>query len=63
MKNKTLLQERCTRFLTALGLPVTAFSRMIGISPSAVYKWRSGLLKLSEGTERKIEQILLKYDY
>lgn len=57
------LQQRCTRFFEALGVPITAFSRMIGVSASAVYKWRSGLLRLSETTEYKIDKILTRYGF
>ena len=59
----TTLQQRCTRFLEALGLPVTAFGRLVGLSSSSIHKWRSGLLKLSDVTERKIDQLLHKYGF
>lgn len=57
------LQRRCTRFLDALGVPVTSFARMVGLSPSSVHKWRSGILKLSESTLQRIDHLLSTYDF
>lgn len=61
--NEVEIKERCTHFLSALGVPVTAFGRLAGLSASTLYKWRSDLLRLSESSLNKIDNLLSKYGY
>lgn len=57
------LKQRLTSFLTALGVPTTAFCRAVGISTSALYKWRKGLLRLSDATLQRIDNNLSRYGF
>ena len=61
--NDTTLKQRLTSFLGVLGVPVTRFSSMVGLSPSTVHKWRSGLLRLSESALQRIDILLSQYGF
>ena len=62
MMNETMIQ-RCNLFLETLGVPLTRFCEKVSISTSTAYKWRKGLLTLSEGTLKRIDGLLTKYGF
>lgn len=57
------LIERCQHFLDELGVPVTAFCLRVEISAASFYKWRSGDLRLSDGTLQRIDSYLTNYNF
>ena len=60
---KQQLFERIDQFTGELGIPVTAFTRNVNISVSSYYKWRSGVLKISDIALQRIDEYLAKYGF
>lgn len=57
------LKQRTKKFLGELSIPITAFSRNVGISAVAYHAWMRNDLKLSASTEERISNYLKKYDF
>ncbi len=57
------LKERAKKFIDELGVKATLFSKNVGISYMTFYKWQKGDLKLSESTEQRISDYLMKYGF
>ena len=61
--NQTEIKERTKKFIGELGIPVTSFSKNIGISVSAFNRWQRNDLNLSETTVKRISSYLTKYNF
>lgn len=57
------LAERCKRFISELGIPVTKFCLNIKLSRTSLYEWMSGKINLSQSTLDRIEKYLSKYGF
>lgn len=57
------VKERAKYFINELGIPVTVFSRKVGISRVAYVRWQIGDLNLSQQTEKRISDYLSKYGF
>lgn len=57
-----MIKERVEKFLKEFDMPVTVFCKKAEISTATYYQWVKGKLKLSEKTEKRIEQFLSKYE-
>lgn len=57
------IKARAKKFIEELGVPVTTFSKKIGISTVAYNRWQRNDLKLSDETVKRIENYLLKYRF
>ncbi len=63
MINKNELIERIDKFMNELGVPMTAFCRNIGVSTSAIAKWKKSNLELKESTLNRIDEYLCRYGF
>lgn len=57
------LIERCNKFISELGTPVTVFCKKVQISVRTYYAWRNGELKLSDPTTARIDNYISKYGF
>lgn len=57
------LITRCKKMIDELGIPVTRFCGHTMISHSTFYEWCKGTRKLSEITEKRINDFLTKYGF
>lgn len=57
------LKDRCRRFLSELGVPVTRFCKNIELSTSSYHDWQRGRYGLSQNTLNRIERYLEKYGF
>lgn len=63
MINNVELEKRITKFMTELGIPMTAFCKNIGMSTSTIRKWKKGQVQLSETRLQRIDEYLRKYGF
>lgn len=63
MINNVELENRITKFMTELGIPMTAFCRNIGMSTSTIRKWKKGQVQLSDAKLQRIDEYLRKYGF
>ena len=61
--DQTEIKTRAKIFLAELGIPVTSFSKNIGISVSAYNRWLRNDLILSESTVKRISDYLKRYNF
>lgn len=61
--NDMLLLERCEKFIRAYGTPITRFARMVGVSASALYKWKRNNLVFSDRTMERINDFLTSHGF
>lgn len=61
--NNENVRERTKKFTDELGVPATVFAKKVGISATAYHRWMKNDLKLSESTEKRISDYLLKYGF
>lgn len=57
------VRERTKKFIDELGVPATVFAKKVEISATAYHRWMKDDLKLSELTEQRISDYLLKYGF
>lgn len=57
------LEERCKKMIEELSIPVTRFCKSIRLSTSSYYDWQNQKLKLSDSTEKRINEYLEKYGF
>lgn len=61
--NQTEIKERTKKFIGELGIPVTSFSKNIGISVSAFNRWQRNDLILAESTVKRISDYLKRFNF
>lgn len=61
--NNGNVRERAKKFIDELGVPATVFAKKVGVSATAYHRWMKNDLKLSESTEKRISDYLLKYGF
>ena len=57
------LVERLNKFLDEVGVPMTVVARKVGLSPQAIYQWKSGTLRLSDAAQSRIDEYLKGFYY
>lgn len=57
------LKDRTFNFIDNLKLPVSVFCSHVGISRTALYRWKISDLKLKPETEKKIDEFLKKFNH
>lgn len=57
------LVERLNKFLDEVGVPMTVVARKVGLSPQAIYQWKSGTLRLSDVAQSRIDEYLKGFNY
>lgn len=57
------LKERCKKFMSELGVPVTNFCKNIGIATCTYYDCLRNKTHLSEERVKFIENYLIKYGF
>ncbi|MBQ2174685.1 MAG: helix-turn-helix transcriptional regulator [Alphaproteobacteria bacterium] len=57
------LVERLNKFLDEVGVPMTVVARKVGLSPQAIYQWKSGTLRLSDAAQSRIDEYLKGFNY
>ena len=57
------LVERLNKFLDEVGVPMTVVARKVGLSPQAIYQWKSGTLRLSDAAQLRIDEYLKGFNY
>jgi hypothetical protein len=60
---KMTLEARCKQMVNELGLPITRFCKNIKISTASYYDWQNQKLKLSDATQKRINEYLSKYGF
>lgn len=58
-----MLRERVRKFIEEFEMPITVFSRKVGISPASFHKWKNGAFEFSEERTEIISQYLEKYGF
>ena len=48
------VKERCEWLIDTIGVPSTRLARLVGLSPSALEKWRHDRLQLSTARVREV---------
>ncbi len=58
-----MLKTRVKKFIEEFEMPITVFSRKVGIAQASYYKWMEGAFEFSEERAEKISQYLEKYGF
>ena len=58
-----MLKKRVQDFIDALDLPKSRLAKQVGITGQSISLWLKGDLKLSDDTEKRIDQFLKKFNY
>lgn len=58
-----MLKKRTQDFIDALDLPKSRLAKNVGLTGQSISLWLKGELRLSESTEKRIDEYLKKFNF